>query len=80
MLKKAVLAFFSHDRPEVTSVRSNNFNELELVEIGDPSLDRKQGIEKRVFQHPARKAALSARGIIRLVFCAPWPFLRDHHN
>jgi len=40
MLKKAVLAFFNHDRPEVNSVRSHNFNELELVEIDDPSLDR----------------------------------------
>jgi len=53
MLKKAVLAFFNHDRPEVNSGRSHNFNELELVEIGDPPLDRTQGIEKRVFQHPA---------------------------
>jgi len=54
MLKKAVLAFFNHDRPEVNSDRSHNFDELKLVEIGDPSLDRTQGIEKRVFQHPAR--------------------------
>ena len=54
MLKKAVLAFFNHDRSEVNSVRSHNFNELGLVEIGGPSLDRTQGIEKRVFQHPAK--------------------------
>jgi hypothetical protein len=54
MLKKAVLAFFNHDRPEVNSVRSHNFNEVELVEIGDPSLDRTQGVEKRIFQHPAK--------------------------
>ena len=53
MLKKAVLAFFNHDRPEVNSARSHNFNELGLVGIGDPSLDRTQGIEKRFFQHPA---------------------------
>jgi hypothetical protein len=53
MEKKAILAFFSHDRPEVNSVRSHNFNELELVEIGDPSLDRTQGIEKQFFQRPA---------------------------
>jgi len=49
MLKKAVLAFFNHDRPEVNSGRSHNFTELEHVEIGDPSLDRTQGVEKRVF-------------------------------
>jgi hypothetical protein len=48
MLKKAVLAFFNHERPEVNSVRSHNFNELALVEIGDPSLDRTQGREAAV--------------------------------
>jgi len=45
MLKKAVLAFFNHDRPEVNSARSHNFNELTLVEIGGPSMDRTQGVE-----------------------------------
>ncbi|MHB1185375.1 MAG: hypothetical protein ACYC4A_11840 [Desulfobulbia bacterium] len=54
MLKKALLDFFNHDRPELNSVRSRHFNEIELVEIGDPFLDRTPGIEKRVFQHPAR--------------------------
>jgi len=54
MLKKAVLAFFNHDRSEVNYARSHNFNELTLVEIGDPSMDRTQGVEKQVFQLPDR--------------------------
>jgi hypothetical protein len=59
-LKKAVLAFFNHERPEVNAVRSHNFNEVELVEIGDPSLDFTRGIEKRVFQHPAHHGKIRA--------------------
>jgi len=58
MLKKAIPVFFNHDRPEVNSVRSRNFNELALDEIGDPSMECTQGIEKRVFQHPAKLSGL----------------------
>jgi hypothetical protein len=59
MLKNAVLAFFSHDQSEMNSARSRNFNELALVTIGDPSLDRTQGVEKRFFQHPANAIIVS---------------------
>jgi len=57
MLKKSSMTFFNHDWSEVNSAQSHNSNELALVEIGDPSLDRYQGVEKRVFQHPANAAA-----------------------
>jgi len=46
MLKKSSMTFFNHVWPEVNSAQSHNFNDLALVEIGDPSLDRYQGVEK----------------------------------
>ena len=78
MLKKAVLAIFNHDRPEVNSGRSHNFNELALAEIGDPSLDRTQGVEKQVFQHPAKsKVAAGADQFFLISFMTRMKYLEQ---
>ncbi len=54
MLKNPSVAFSTYGIAEVNSAIPHDTGKLPLADIGDPSMDRAQAAEKRVFQQPAK--------------------------